>query len=256
MEFWDGVVTAVDSLPGVESASVCRGVPIFGWAGQFFTTSDNPNPPAGHVPAANYVIIGSDYFRTMQIPLRRGRAFNDDDTQNGDRVVIVNEELARSYWPGQDPLGKLLRVGGQGPWLTVVGVAGNVLSQGQDAGFHPEIYVPVGQFPWLLGGPKHLVVRTSPTVKPESLVHAVVQEIHRVDKDQPLADITTMDEIVLQPMAKQRMVMTLWRHSRSWRSSSLHWGSTACFRTLLPSVRARSVCAWHLAPSRAACSGL
>src|SRR5437879_783009 len=145
----------------------------------------------------------------MQIPCLIGRSLNEHDTQNGDRVVIVNEELARLYWPGQDPLGKQLRVGGQGPWLSVVGVAGNVLSQGPDAGFHAEVYVPYQQYPWLLGGPRHLVVRTSATVKPESLAHAVVQEIHRLDKDVPVAEIATMELIARETMAQQRMVMAL-----------------------------------------------
>ena len=209
-QFWENVIAAVKSLPGLESASVSRGLPINGWAGQFFTTSDDPNPLPGHVPAANYVIVGPDYFRTMQIPLRRGRAFNDQDTQSAERAVIVNEALARLYWPGQDPLGKQLRVGpSTSPWLSVVGVAGNVLSQGPDAGFHPEMYIPYQQFPWLLGGPRHLVVRTSDTVKPASVVRAVVQEIHRLDKDQPVADIATMEQIALEPMAQQRMVMVL-----------------------------------------------
>jgi putative ABC transport system permease protein len=147
----------------------------------------------------------------MQIPLRRGRSFNDHDTQSADRVVIVNEKLARLYWPGQDPLGKQLRVGSPtstAPWLLVVGVAGNVLSQGPDGGFHAEIYIPYQQFPWVLG-PQHLVVRTSATVKPESIVHAVVQEVHRVDKDQPVADIATMEQIAREPLAQQRMVMAL-----------------------------------------------
>jgi putative ABC transport system permease protein len=208
-EFWEQVVRAVESLPGVESASVSRGVPIDGWNGQFFTTLDNPNPPAGQVPDANYVVIGSDYFRTMQIPLLRGRSFDDHDTQSGESVAIVNEELARLNWPGQNPLGKQLQIGDQGPWRTVVGVAGNALSQGPDAGFHAEMYVPFRQFPWLLEGPKHLVVRTSPTARPESLVHAVIEEIHRVDKNQPVADIVTMEEIAREPMMQQRMVMVL-----------------------------------------------
>jgi len=208
-QFWDRALSAVESLPGVEAASGSLRLPVNGWAGQFFNTADDPNPPAGQVPDANYVIVGPGYFRVMQIPLRRGRSFNEHDTQSGDRVVIVNEELARSYWPGQDPLGKQLRVGGQGPWLSIVGVAGNVLSQGPDAGFHPEIYVPYQQFPWLLGGPKHLVVRTSAGVKPETLAHAVVQEIHRLDKDVPVADIATMELIAREPMAQQRMVMAL-----------------------------------------------
>jgi predicted permease len=208
-QFWERALSAVESLPGVEAASVSLRLPVNGWAGQFFNTAEDPNPPAGQVPSANYVIVGPGYFRTMQIPLRRGRSFKEYDTQSGDKVVIVNEELARLYWPGQDPLGKQLRVGGQGPWLSVVGVAGNVLSQGPDAGFHPEVYVPYQQYPWLLGGPKHFVVRTSASVKPENLAHAVVQEIHRLDKDVPVADIATMELIAREPMAQQRMVMAL-----------------------------------------------
>ena len=208
-QFWEQVVSAVEALPGVESASVSRGLPINGWDGQFFSILDDPNPPPGQVPAANYVVIGPDYFRTMEIPLRRGRGFNDHDTQSGERVVIVNDELARSYWPGQDPLGKQLQIGGQDPWRTVVGVAGDVLSQGPDGGVNPEMYIPYQQFPWLMEGPKHLVVRTSATVKPESLLGAVTGEIHRVDRSQPVADIAAMEEIVLEPMKQQRMVMAL-----------------------------------------------
>src|SRR5437879_13574783 len=133
----------------------------------------------------------------MQIPVRRGRSFNEHDTQSGDRVVIVNEELARSYWPGQDPLGKLLRVGGQGPWLSIVGVAGNVLSQGPDAGFHPEIYVPYQQFTWLLGGPHLLVVSTSDGVNQATMAHAVVQEIHNLDSHIRIAAIRIQDIVVM-----------------------------------------------------------
>jgi putative ABC transport system permease protein len=205
---WEHVVARVEALPGVEAASVSRGLPITGWSGQYFTTADNPNPPAGQVPDANYVIVGPDYFRTMQIPLRRGRGFNDHDTQSAERVVIVNEKLARTSWPGQDPLGKQLRVGDDAPWLSVIGVAGDVLSQGADGGIHSEIYVPVGQYPWLQG-PQHLVVRTSASVKPESLIRAVVEQIHRIDKDVPVTDVETMEQITLESIAQQRMVMAL-----------------------------------------------
>lgn len=210
-DFWEKVVAAVQSLPGVESASVSRGLPVDGWAGQFFTTSDQPNPPAGQVPDANYIVAGPDYFRTLQIPLRRGRVFSSHDTQTGRRVVIVNEELARLYWHGQEPLGKLLRVGSPGstaPWLSVVGVAGNVRTQGPDNSFHAELYVPYQQFPWTLA-PEYLLVRTSATVKAESLVHAVVQEIHRVDVGLPATDIATLEQVAREPMVQQRMVMAL-----------------------------------------------
>jgi putative ABC transport system permease protein len=91
----------------------------------------------------------------------------------------------------------------------VVGVAGDVLSQGPDGGIHAEIYVPYQQFPWLVDGPQNLLVRTSATVKAESLVRAVVEEIHRVDKGQPVTDIETIEQIALEPMAQQHMVMAL-----------------------------------------------
>jgi putative ABC transport system permease protein len=210
-QFWRRVVASVEALPGVESASVSRGLPIGDWAGQFFTTADQPNPPAGHVPDANYVVAGPDYFRTMQIPLRRGRTFDEHDTASADRVVIVNEQLARMYWPGQDPLGKQLRMGtaaSTSPWLSVVGVVGNVLSQGPDYGFHAEVYVPYQQFPWVVS-PDHLLVRTASTVEPASMSHAVVQEVHRVDKDRPVADIRTMEQVVRGLIGQQRMMMAL-----------------------------------------------
>jgi putative ABC transport system permease protein len=211
VEFWQRVIAAVQGLPGVESVSVSRGVVIGSWAGQFFTTADRPNPPAGQVSEANYVIAGPDYFRTTQIPLRRGRAFSEHDTQTAERVVIVNEKLAESSWPGEDPLGKQLRVGSpdsKTPWLTVVGVAGDVLSQGP-AGVHAEMYIPYGQFPWLLGGPQYLLVRTAPAINPESLTRAVVDAIHRVDSSLPVTDIATLERLAAEPMAQQRMVMAL-----------------------------------------------
>jgi putative ABC transport system permease protein len=210
VEFWQRVVTTVSNLPGVEAVSVSRGLPVGDWAGQFFTISEEPNPPAGQTPGADYVIAGPDYFRTLGIPLRRGRAFADTDTQSAEKVAIVNEELAHLYWPGKDPIGRKLRVGPPtASWLTIVGVAGDVRSQGPDESPTAAIYVPSGQYPWLLGGPEHLLVRAASGVTPESLEHAVVQRIHRVDKDEPVTDIAPLQEAMLETMAEQRMVMAL-----------------------------------------------
>jgi putative ABC transport system permease protein len=145
VEFFRELLARIEGLPGVRSASVSRGLPIHGWSGQNFVTEKNPNPPAGEVPAANYVVISPDYFQTMEIPLRRGRSFTEADTQASQRVVIVSEKLAHERWPGQDAIGKRLRMGGgeiKEPWLSVVGIAGSVLSQGPASGFHEEVYVP------------------------------------------------------------------------------------------------------------------
>jgi predicted permease len=210
-EFWQQAVASIEALPGVVSASVSRGLPVGDWEGQFFTTADQPNPPAGQVPDANYIVVGPDYFRTLQIPLLSGRNFNEHDTESSERVAIVNEQLARTYWPSQNPLGRQLRMGSPSenrPWLSVVGVASNVLSQGPGEGFHSEVYVPYQQFPWVLS-PENLVVRTAANVSPASVGHAVVEALHRVDQKQPVVDLKTLEQAVREPMAQERMMMAL-----------------------------------------------
>lgn len=209
VEFWRRVVADVQNLPGVAFASASRGVQINDWSGQFFVTAEQPNPPAGQIPDANYVIAGPDYFRTLQIPLLMGRSFDEQDTQSGQQVVIVNAELARLQWPRQNPLGKRLRVASTGPWRTVIGVAGNVLSEGADAGVHPELYIPYQQFPWLIDGPHSLLVRTSSGVSPESLTRVVVEQIHREDKGVAVADFASLERLAAEPLQQQRVVMAL-----------------------------------------------
>jgi putative ABC transport system permease protein len=210
--FWRDLVKSVETLPGVSSASVARGLPIESWNGQFFVSQDQPNPPAGHVPDANYVVVGPRYFETMQMPLRAGRSFNEQDKAGGLPVVIVNEELARTQWPGQNAIGKRIKLGSPSdthwPWLTVVGVSGSAMTQSQQGGFHAEIYVPYQQYPWLLV-PQHLVVRTRAGTAPASLTRSIVAEIERLDRDLPAADVRTMEEVAAMPMGQQRMVMAL-----------------------------------------------
>ncbi len=210
--FWRDLVKSVEALPGVRSASVARGLPIESWSGQFFVSQDQPNPPAGHVPDANYVVVGPRYFETMQMPLRAGRPFDDRDTAGGLPVVIVNDELARTQWPGQNAIGRRIKMGGPSdtywPWLTVVGVAGGAMTEGPRSGVREEVYVPYQQYPWLLV-PQHLVVRASSGTAPASLTRSIVAEIERLDRDLPAMDIRTLEEVAALPMGQQRMVMAL-----------------------------------------------
>jgi predicted permease len=210
-EFFQRLLVRIEALPGVEAASVSRGVPMYGWAGWSFVTADHPNPPAGETPDANYVVIGPHYFRTMGIPLRLGRIFSDGDTPTAERVVIVSESLARKQWPGEDPIGKRLKVGADPsdkslPWLSVVGVAGNVRSEGQYAPFIPELYVPYTQYPWILS-PRHIMVRS--TSSPTVIVPAIRREVMALDKDVPVSDVSTLKEIVAAPVRQGQTVMWL-----------------------------------------------
>src|SRR5215472_3826023 len=211
VQFFQQLLARVEALPGVEGASITRGVPMHGWSGWDFVTADNPNPAPGEVPDANYVVVAPHYFRTMGIPIRAGRPFADTDNATGEHVAIVSESLARKYWPNQDPLGKRLKVGADPhdekiPWLSVVGVAGNVRSQGQFAPFIPEIYVPYTQNPWILW-PRQIVVRTA--LSPATLVAAVRQEVAALDNDVPISEVSTMNEIVSGIVRQDQTVMWL-----------------------------------------------
>jgi putative ABC transport system permease protein len=206
-EFFGRLLAQVEALPGVQSASVASGLPIDNWAGMGFVREDDPHPAPELMPDANYLVIAPQYFRTMGIPLRAGRAFSDGDTEESQRVVIVNEELVRRNWPGQDPIGKRLRSqGDKMPWLTVVGVANNVRTNGPDADFQPELYIPYTQYPWLLS-PRFVVVRTS--VAPLALASSTRREVLTLDKNQPISDIRTLDQIAGESSAQRQFLMVL-----------------------------------------------
>lgn len=209
--FFEQLLARIAALPGVQSSSVTRGVPMRGWAGWSFVTADNPYPPPGEVPDANYVVVGPDYFKTMGIPMHAGRAFSESDTPAGEQVAIVSESLAQKYWPSQNPMGKRLKISSDAndknlPWVTVVGVAGNVRSQGQFAPFVPEIYVPYTQFPWILY-PRQIVVRAASS--PGAIVEAIRQEVLALDKDVPISEASNLQDIVAGTIRQERTVLWL-----------------------------------------------
>jgi len=206
-EFFTRLLERVKTLPGVRWASVSRGLPVEGWDGWGFVTEDNPSPPPNQTPDGNYQVIAPDYFRVMGIPLREGRFFTGQDTQQSTRVVIVNEELARKQWPGQDPIGKHLRVNETGkPWLTVVGVVGNVKTEWPTPDFFQEFYLPYTQYPWDLA-PRHLIVRTA--LNPNTVAAAIRSEVAALDKDQPVSDVRPLEEVVGEAVGPQRFAMML-----------------------------------------------
>ena len=208
VEFFQQLLSRVETLPGVQCASVSRGLPIEGQNGMSFVAEDNLHPAPGQTPDANYLVIGPDYFRTMGIPLRAGRVFTDSDNQNSPRVVLVNEELVRRNWPGQNPLGKRLKtvLNPQGAWLTVVGVVENIRTMGPDVGFEPELYIPYTQYPWLLS-PRHLVVRTAGN--PLAIAPAIRQAVAALDNEVPISDIRPLNQIAGEPAAPRRFIMVL-----------------------------------------------
>jgi putative ABC transport system permease protein len=206
--FFQQVLARVEALPGVEAASVTSGLPIQGWSGMGFVTGDDPSPAPERMPDANYLVVAPHYFRVMGVRLREGRAFSEADTAQSPGVAIVNEELARRYWPGASAVGKRLRTGTSDslPWLTVVGVAANVRTRGPDNTYQPELYVPHTQYPWLLS-PRLLVVRS--TGDPLAIAPAVRRELLALDETQPVSDIQPLDLVAGQAAAQRRFLMAL-----------------------------------------------
>jgi putative ABC transport system permease protein len=137
----------------------------------------------------------------MGIPLRQGRAFTALDTAAAPRVMVINETMARHYWPGEDPRGRRVTMRDWGPPLTgeVVGVVGDIKPAGLDAAAQPMIYWPYQQFPLIFNN----------VVVPLALAAALKTQVWSVDKDQPIANIRTMEEVVSRSLGQQRFNMLL-----------------------------------------------
>jgi putative ABC transport system permease protein len=206
--FVEQTVRRVAELPGVTSAGVVNYLPLSGWQGSRpFTVEGQQYASASEQPEADYRVVSADYFKTMGINLLRGRYFTDYDKADAPQVALVNDIIARRFWPDEDPVGKRLNVGGldKPDWRQVVGVVGNVKHLGVTAEPRPEIYRPFAQDPFPL---VNMVVR-SQTPDSKSLATSVRNEIHAVDKDQPVSNVMSMNDLAAESLAPRRMTMFL-----------------------------------------------
>ena len=145
------------------------------------------------------------FFAALNVPLLRGRLFNDDDRLDTPGVVVITDRMARAAWPGEDPIGKRMKMGIESnPWLTVVGVVGDVRTLVTTTPFQ-IVYMPYTQSPDFQ--PQDVVIRTR--VDPSSLVPAVREVVHEIDKDLPVADLRTMAEVMSAATSRQRFNLLL-----------------------------------------------
>ncbi|MEK6410077.1 MAG: ABC transporter permease [Acidobacteriota bacterium] len=213
--FYNQVLERVKALPGVISAGYATTVPLEwkgGTSGFYPEGLTVEEARAGGLSYdANHRQIIGDYLKTMGIPLRQGRYFDDGDNEQTLPVAVVNETMAREYWPGGDAVGKRFKLGGpetKRPWITIVGIAGDVRQMGIDEPVKAEMYLPQRQIPdHQFYAPRDLAVRTA--VDPLSLAAAVREAIHAIDPDQPVSNIRTMDDVLGQETAMRRLGMTL-----------------------------------------------
>lgn len=202
--FYQQLINRVKTVPGVEDAGLTISLPPNKLAlSDSFSIEGKTVAPGSSDPIVPLLFISPDYFNVLGVPLLDGRPFNDADKAETPPVVIINKTLADHYFPNENPVGKRFKVGGgeknSNPWMEIVGVVGDVKYTGLDAKPESTYYVPIAQTGWRSA---YLAVRTSSN--PMALAPALRQEIRELDKDLPVTNVATMEQLLAESVAQPR----------------------------------------------------
>ncbi|HVR96529.1 MAG TPA: ABC transporter permease, partial [Thermoanaerobaculia bacterium] len=209
--FYRQLVERLDAQPGVEAVGLISPLPLSGQRFVLtFAVEGRPAPAPNEEPNANIRTASPDYFKTVQIPLIKGRVFTDQDIETSLPVLLVNQTMAKQIWPGEDPLGKRITFDDatdpEAEWRTVVGVVGDVRhgTLNEDGG--SEAYWPQFQAPFQSAS---IVVRAAGAGNPERLAGAVRQTVRALDPDLPVDEIRPFDEVVSEALSQSRFKTVL-----------------------------------------------
>ena len=207
--FYTDLIQRVQSLAGVRSAAVTTNLPLYRQGNSIsIRVEGRPDPPPGQELIVVTRIISPAYFDTMSIPLLAGRQFTDQDTDTTPNAVMISETMAKRFWPGENAIGKRLaagRVRTDADWIQVVGIVKDVRQFELNAEPRPQMYVSYRQADFF--APEDLVVKTN--VDPANMAASVRKAVWEIDKDQPVSNIKTMEEILADSIARQRFSMLL-----------------------------------------------
>jgi putative ABC transport system permease protein len=209
--FHQNVLEKVRSIPGVISAGYTTFLPLTNRGGtSSFTIEGAPPPAPGQVNDANHRVVSAEYMQTIGVRLRAGRYFTQFDGPQQAPVAIINEAMARQYWPNQDPLGHRFRLpGAKAPWITIVGIVDNVRQMGLDVAGRAEMYFPCTQPAASFGytSPRDLAVRVQGD--PMRYANTVREAVWAVDRNQPVSAIMPMTQFVTDELASRQALMQL-----------------------------------------------
>jgi len=199
------VMAQIQEVPGVQSVALVRGLPFSGNGGTtVITLPDREVPPKGREPEVMFNSATPNYFETIGIPFIKGRLFDDHDQPNTPLVVIINQTMAQKFWPNQDPLGKQVKAGQDGTVATVIGVVGDAKHYWLEETQQPQMYGAYSQQPGYFAT---VVIRTK--VEPLSLSEQVRQALWKVDADQPMWKIRTVEFLVNRSVADRKFLLAL-----------------------------------------------
>ncbi|HEV7904516.1 MAG TPA: ABC transporter permease, partial [Pyrinomonadaceae bacterium] len=212
--FWDELENRVRVLPGVESVGTTRGLPMKGGIESGITVEGQEVANNKDIAMAVNLFASANYFRTMNIPLVSGRYFTEQDTKDSQPVVLVDEMLVARFFPNTDPVGKRLKMGGvdsKSPWLQVVGVVKHVKHYSPNEEGRVEIYTPYKQVPeaFFAASTRGMWLAVKTKADPTSLTAAIRNEVQQIDKDQPISNVDTMENIVAGTVAPQKFATWL-----------------------------------------------
>src|SRR5712692_5114655 len=208
INFWNEALRRVRQLPGVEAAAGTIVLPLSGSnTDSSFAIEGRSTGGKEPTPDEELRIITPDYFQVLKTPLLRGRFFTESDNVDAPGVTIVNDALAKKYWPSEDALGK--RITRDDPrknpkWLTIVGIVRSIRHRSLDAGPEPEYYLPLAQ-----GAERTMVLTVRSAQDPRGLASAIRREIQSIDPDQPIANVRTLEAVTADSVAPRRMSMAL-----------------------------------------------
>ena len=204
--FFDDLQSRLRALPGVTNAAFAFSLPIDGsnW-NSIFIVGDKPVPERAQLPSAAFTPVSAGYFETMEMRLVRGRVFDRTDSATSPTVTVINESLAKRLWPGEDAIGKRLKQGwpeNPNPWREVVGIVADVKFNGVTADTPMQSYLPLAQEP---SRGVAIVARTQGD--PAALGPALEGVVQQVNKELPLYEMRTMDDMFGDSIARQRLSM-------------------------------------------------
>jgi putative ABC transport system permease protein len=205
--FFQRTLAEIAALPGVKSAALSSTIPMSGInPGASFRIEGRTTPPGENLPNGNLWFAGASYFQTMNIPLIRGRYFDDRDVLGVSGVAIIDETMAQKYWPNEDPIGKRIwwyesDPQGNKRWREIVGIVRSVRHHNLENESGAQFYLPLRQNPYPIAS-VFLAIRTG--AEPESLTAAVRGVIQSADKELPISKVMTMERMMAESIPQRR----------------------------------------------------
>ncbi len=206
--FYRELVRRVRELPGVQAAGAISALPLSGQGSSGTTTIDTEAvPPDRRTPEADMRPITPGFFQAMRIDLLRGRYFEEQDSETANPVAIIDESMASTFWPNEDPIGKRLHRGGgksTAPWMAIVGVVRHVRFRTLESASRVQVYWPEAQNPW-----PNLSLAIRAGSNPRGLVSAIEHQVQAIDPEEPVYAVRMMDELLARSLAQRRLSMLL-----------------------------------------------